>query len=284
MRIALYPNADRDPGFGVTRRLIALIDKYNSQAVIEEGLASGLQEKGLEIGSYEGCQIMICLGGDGTFLAAVHHPSARGLPKIGVNLGSVGFLQEIDTDRMEEALALLVEGRYEIEERALLHSACFDKGGHLLDEDEAFNDVVIGHGSRAKSIVLGLEVDGIRVQDIPGDGVIVSTPSGSTAYSLSAGGPIVHPSAEVILITPICAHTLFNRSYVIGSDAHISLRLLSNQEAAFLTVDGRGGYEMPTGSRLVVKTADRKVQYIKLWGDSFFRTLPAKIQQRGLSR
>ncbi|NLB28403.1 MAG: NAD(+)/NADH kinase [Clostridiaceae bacterium] len=284
VRIALYPNRDRDPGFGVTRRLISTILKFGSAAVIEPAIVPDLIEEGLVRDSYASCDLMICLGGDGTFLSAAHHESSRNLAKTGVNLGSVGFLQEIDPDRMDEAVARLVEGDYEIEDRSLLESSCFDTGGHKVLNDEALNDVVIARGSRAKSIVTALEVDGVRVQDIPGDGVIVSTPTGSTAYSLSAGGPIVHPTADVILVTPICPHTTQNRSYVIGAGARIVLRLISNQDGAFLTVDGRGGYELTTGSRVNIKTSERKVKYIRLWGDSFFKTLPAKIQQRGLSR
>ena len=150
--------------------------------------------------------------------------------------------------------------------------------------EEALNDVVIARGMRAKSITVGLEVDGIRVQNIRGDGVIISTPTGSTAYSLSAGGPIIHPTTDVILVTPICPHTLQNRSYVIDAGSVITLRLMSNQEDAVLTVDGREEIPLLMGSRVTVNSSDRKVQYIRLWGESFFKTLPAKIQQRGLSR
>ncbi len=284
MRIALYPNEDRDPGFGVTRRLISTITAYGATPVIEDGLVPDLKEEGLVRAPYTDCDLMICLGGDGTFLAAAHHDSSRGLPKTGINLGSVGFLLEIDPDRMDQALERLIKGDFEVEDRSLLQASYYDTGGHEGYADEALNDVVIARGSRAKSIIVALEVDGIQVQNIPGDGVIVSTPTGSTAYSLSAGGPIVHPVSDVILVTPICPHTMQNRTYVICAQSRISLRLISNREGAFLTVDGRGGLEMLAGSRVTVKSAGRKVKYIRLWGDSFFKTLPAKIQQRGLSR
>lgn len=284
MRIALYPNADRDPGFGVTRRLISSITGAGATAVIEAGILPDFHEEGLVRGPYADCQLMICLGGDGTFLSAAHHDSSRDLPKIGVNLGSVGFLMEIEVDRLDQALERLLQADYQVEDRSLLESSCFDTGGHKVLTDEALNDVVIARGSRAKSIILGLEIDGVRVQNIPGDGVIVSTPTGSTAYSLSAGGPIVHPASDVILITPICPHTMQNRTYVISADSQITLRLISNQDGATLTVDGRGGLEISTGSRVKVQSAKRKVKYIRLWGESFYQTLPAKIQQRGLSR
>ena len=198
-----------------------------------------------------------------TFLSAAHHESAKNLPITGVNLGSVGFLHEIDVDRMERAVKLLIDGNYSIEQRALLASSCYDTGGHRIVFEEALNDVVLARGNVVKSIDVGLEIDGERVENLPGDGVIIATPTGSTAYSLSAGGPIIHPTAEVMLITPICPHTLQNRSYVIGLKSEITLRLISNQGGAILSVDGRVG-EMTIGSRVTVGVSDRKVQYIRL--------------------
>jgi NAD+ kinase len=284
VRIALYPNRDRDPGFGVTRRLISCISKSGATAVIEDEFAPDLIDDNLVRASYGTCDLMICLGGDGTFLTAAHLESAKDLPKTGINLGSVGFLQEIDPDRMESAVKLLIEGDYRIENRSLLAASCYDTGGHRTLDDEALNDVVLARGNRAKSITVALEIDGERVENIPGDGVIVSTATGSTAYSLSAGGPVIHPVSDVILITPICPHTLQNRSYVTCSDSDITLRLISNQEDAYLTIDGRGGYQMSTGQRVTVNSSNRKVKYIRLWEEAFFKSVSTKIQQRGLFR
>ncbi|HZK28658.1 MAG TPA: NAD(+)/NADH kinase [Clostridia bacterium] len=284
MRIALFPNRDRDPGFGVTRRLIACISKLGATAVMEDSIASDLVDESLVRASYATCDLMICLGGDGTFLTAAHLASAKDLPKTGVNLGSVGFLQEIDLGRMDKAVKLLVDGDYRIEHRSLLAASCFDTGGHRTLEDEALNDVVLARGNRAKSIIVALEVDGERIEHIPGDGLIVSTATGSTAYSLSAGGPVIHPASDVILITPICPHTLQHRSYVTCADSNITLRLLSNEEDAYLTIDGRGGYQMTAGSRVTIKSSDRKVKYIRLWEEAFFKAISTKIQQRGLFR
>jgi NAD+ kinase len=284
VRIALYPNLSRDPGFVVTRRLISCIAEGGAEAVIEEDIAPQLSAECLIRDSYETCDLLICLGGDGTFLSAAHHESAKNLPITGVNLGSVGFLHEIDVDRMERAVKLLIDGNYSIEQRALLASSCYDTGGHRIVFEEALNDVVLARGNVVKSIDVGLEIDGERVENLPGDGVIIATPTGSTAYSLSAGGPIIHPTAEVMLITPICPHTLQNRSYVIGLKSEITLRLISNQGGAILSVDGRVGYEMTIGSRVTVGVSDRKVQYIRLWDEDFFKTLPTKIHKRGLSR
>ncbi len=284
MRIALYPNLSRDPGFVVTRRLISFIAEAGAAAVIEDGIAPELRSDCLIRDSYESCDLLICLGGDGTFLSAAHHESAKKLPITGVNLGSVGFLHEIDVDRMERAVRLLINREFTIEQRALLASSCYDTGGHRIVFEEALNDVILARGNIVKSIDVGLEIDGERVENLPGDGVIIATPTGSTAYSFSAGGPIIHPTAEVMLITPICPHTLQNRSYVIGLNSEITLRLISNQGSAILSVDGRVGYEMTTGSRVTVGVSDRKVQYIRLWDEDFFKTLPTKIRKRGLSR
>jgi len=283
VRIALYPNLSRDPGFVVTRRLISCIAEGGATAVVEDKIPE-LEAECLIRDSYDTCDLLICLGGDGTFLSAVHHESAKNLPITGVNLGSVGFLHEIDVDRMERAVRLLIDRKFTIEQRALLSSSCYDTGGHRIVFEEALNDVILARANIVKSIDVGLEIDGERVENLPGDGVIISTPTGSTAYSLSAGGPIIHPTAEVMLITPICPHTLQNRSYVIGVDSEITLRLISSQGGAILSVDGRVGYNMTIGSRVTVGVSDRKVQYIRLWNEDFFKTLPTKIRKRGLSR
>ena len=141
MRIALYPNLSRDPGFVVTRRLISFIAAAGATAVIEDGIAPELKAECLFRGSYESCDLLICLGGDGTFLTAAHHESAKNLPITGVNLGSVGFLHEIDVERMERAVKLLVDRAYTIEQRALLASSCYDTGGHRIVFEEALKDV-----------------------------------------------------------------------------------------------------------------------------------------------
>lgn len=256
----------------------------DADVVIEPNVVPDLEEPGLIRDSYATCDVMISLGGDGTFLSAAHYESARDLPKTGVNLGSVGFLQEIDLDRLERALKMIVDGDYRIELRSLLKASCYDTGGHVTLVDEALNDVVLARGNRAKSVEVALDIDGERVEDIAGDGVIVATPTGSTAYSLSAGGPIIEPRAQVNVITPLCPHSLQNRAFVTCADSVITLRLISNQEGAYLTIDGRGGHEMTTGDRVTIETSDRQVQYIRLWEEAFYETLPMKIKQRGLGR
>ncbi|NLZ66507.1 MAG: NAD(+)/NADH kinase [Clostridiaceae bacterium] len=285
MRIALYPNRGRDHEFEITKRLAQYIEAYGAQAVIEEGVAPDLScNVPIERASYASCDVMIVLGGDGTFLSAAHLVSARNIPKTGVNLGSVGFLLEAEPDQIEDVVRKLVNKDYRIELRPLLASYHVRSDGVSQDVEFALNDVVLARGNIAKTITIELSIDGETVDHIPGDGIIVATPTGSTAYSLAVGGPILEPSLDAILVSAICPHTLHDRSFVLGADTEIRLALLSEDEEAYLTVDGRASCAVEKGDSVTVRTAPHKLPMIKLWEDAFFKNLPVKIQKRGVSR
>jgi NAD+ kinase len=283
LRIALYPNSSRDDNLSITRRLIALIASYGATAVLEDDLAPEISEtQGLERASYNTCDIIICLGGDGTFISAVHHESAYNLPITGVNLGQVGFLPEIDVEMLEEAVQRLVNKQYSIENRVMLDVSCYDSEGKRFAHDHAINDVVLARGGCPRIVTIDLEIENVPVESIPGDGIIVSTPTGSTAYSMSAGGPIVHPTMDLLLITPICPHTLHNRTYIADADTTVSLKLQQYPTCAILSVDGRSHYDIYHNDRVEVACSRHAFQFIRIWEDKFFQILPEKIQKRGL--
>ncbi len=283
MRIALYPNSSRDVNLAVTRRLISLINSYGATAVLEDDVAPEISgTPGLQRASYETCDFVICLGGDGTFISAVHRDSTYNLPVCGVNLGQVGFLPEIDVARLEEAVQRLIHKKYSIEKRVMLDVSCFDAEGKRFAHDHAINDVVLARGGCPRIITIDLEIADIPVESIPGDGIIVSTPTGSTAYAMSAGGPIVHPTMDLLLITPICPHTLHNRTYVVDANTSVSLKLQPYPNCATLSVDGRSHYDVYHSDRVELVCSRHAFQFIRIWEDKFFQTLPEKIQKRGL--
>lgn len=285
MRIALYPNPDRDHHFITTRRLIHLIHTHGGTAVLEPAMAPEIDEMlGMERASFTTCDLMISLGGDGTFISAAHHAIELRLPVTGVNLGSVGFLPEIDIGHLEEAVEIIMNKAFKIEERMILDVTCFNDEGTVFAKNRAINDVVLTRGGVSRIITAELQIDGISVEKIPGDGVIVASPTGSTAYTLSAGGPIVHPTLEMMLITPICPHTLHNRTYVSGPDTTVSLTLMPYPKEATLSVDGWAHYAVRTDYTINVCKSTRSLRFARLWQDVFFETLPQKIQKRGISR
>ena len=285
MRIALYPNRVRDHGYEITKHLAQRITECGAQAVLEDDIALDISCKvPIERASYSTCDVMIVLGGDGTFLSAAHLVSARNVPKTGINLGSVGFLLEAEPSQIDEVVKKLVTGDYHIEPRSLLASYHERLGGTPHEVEYALNDVVLARGNIAKTITIELSIDGETIDHIPGDGVIVATSTGSTAYSLSVGGPILDPSLDVILVSTICPHTLHDRSFVLKADSEIRLALISKEAEAYLTVDGRAFYAVEQGDSIKVETAPYKLPMIKLWEDAFFKSLPDKIQKRGVSR
>ena len=277
MRIALYPNQDRDPGFGVTRRLIAHITRLGATAVIEEGIVPDLIEEGLTRDSYSSCELMICLGGDGTFLSAAHHESSKGLPKIGVNLGSVGFLQEIDPDRMGQAVESLIAGDFDIEARSLLESSCHDTGGLEIMMEEALNDVVIDKGAIGRLIEFELFIDGEFIFNLRSDGLIVSTPTGSTAYALSAGGPILHPTLTGIALVPLYPHALTYRPVTVNDTVEIELRI-THADDPRVHFDGQVTQDLQVGDSVRIHRSDHAISFLHPPGYSYFSMLRQKLQ------
>lgn len=283
MRIGLYANPDKDPQYRVTEAAAKQICALGAEAVV--GTTDGAPEMpeipGTTRGEYSQCDCLISLGGDGTFLSAVHLPCCSGIPIIGVNLGSVGFLPEILPDQLDQALEHLVNQPWNIEKRMMLSVSCYDKNGCLVETGNALNDAVISRGGHSRIVNLQLTIDHDTVDRIPGDGLIVSTPTGSTAYSLSSGGPIIHPELMLMLITPICPHTLHNRSYIASEKSRVTIKLCEYPYKAVLAIDGRQEVYLESGSTVVIERSERCLKIIRLGPDHFYATVPRKIHARG---
>jgi len=283
MRIGLYANPDKDPGYQVTGKAASLIKAAGAAAVVgpehKPDLLAAAPDA--EFGEFATCDCIISLGGDGTFLSAVHQPCCTSIPIIGINLGSVGFLPEIMPDDLDHALRQLVRGDWQIEQRMMLQVDCHDASGKLIESGRALNDAVISRGGRSRIVNLELTINQELVDRIPGDGLIVSTPTGSTAYSLSSGGPIIHPELMLMLITPICPHTLHNRSYIASDSSRVIIRLCDYPYQAVLAIDGRQEVYLDSDSTVVIERSARNLQMIRLGPDHFYAALPRKIHARG---
>ncbi len=284
MRIGLYANPDKDSDYHITRKVAALIKEHGATAVIGENhdatdILAAVPDG--RIGSYHDCDCIISLGGDGTFLSAAHLPCCGELPLIGINLGSVGFLPEILPDELPTAIGQLVQGCWTMEERMMLAVSCYDPAGRLLETGNALNDAVVSRGGHSRIVNLELTIDKELVDRIPGDGLIISTPTGSTAYSLSSGGPIIHPELALMLITPICPHTLHNRSYIASPGSRVIVRICDYPYQAVLAIDGRREIALASDSLIVIERSPRILRMIRLGADHFYATLPQKIHARG---
>ena len=220
--------------------------------------------------------VLICFGGDGTILHTAKSAHKWDVPVMGVNLGSVGFIAELEAGELS-LLSRLASGRFTIEERMMLDVAVL-RDGRVLYRDTALNDAVVTKGAVAR--VLELEVTGDRVAaaSFSGDGVVVCTPTGSTAYSMSAGGPIVEPTAQNIIITPICAHSLRAKSIVLDRARTVGVRLARGaRKTAYLSVDGGRAFKLLSCDQAEIKRSESVVKLVKLSGRSFYEGINRKL-------
>jgi NAD+ kinase len=222
-------------------------------------------------------ELVIVLGGDGTLLAAARVFARGEVPILSVNLGALGFLTEVRLGDMYTYLEAWCKGGCCIESRAMLHSELW-RDGKLHCEHEALNDVVVSKGAIARMGHFRAEVDGQLAAEFRADGVIVTTPTGSTAYSLAAGGPVLIPGVDVLMITPICPHQLTLRPLVVPGRSHVVLGIWGIPDLTYLTVDGQEAIEMRVGDELRCRRSDYCVKLIRLGENGFFDILRSKLK------
>jgi NAD+ kinase len=220
---------------------------------------------------------MACVfGGDGTLLHAARLVGGSGVPILGVNLGALGFLTEVNLEDLHAAFEKILSGRYHLESRMMLRIEVY-RGSETAARCLALNDAVINKGAISRMIELEVSVNSQVVTVTRADGLIISTPTGSTAYSLSAGGPILYPTLEAFIITPICPHTLTNRPVVVPDEAVVDLKLRHGSDV-MLTVDGQVGLPLQAGDTLKVLKAEASIRLVQLGGSAFFRLLREKLK------
>lgn len=221
--------------------------------------------------------LLLVLGGDGTLLSVARLVGARDVPILGVNLGGLGFLTEVTLEELYQALEAVFQGTYEVTQRILL-SATVHRQGERIAEYVALNDAVINKGALARMIELETHIDGQYVTTFRADGLILSTPTGSTAYSLAAGGPIVYPTLRALVMTPICPHTLNFRPLVISDAATVEIVQGSANENAYLTLDGQVGFTLRHRDVIKVVRSEHTITLLKAPGKNYFQILRAKLK------
>lgn len=282
-RVGLVANSEKPAAHAVVRRAAMLIARTGRKVHSDEetsqlgGFSSTVHENTRQLA--EATDLVLVFGGDGTILRVAREISGLKTPLLGINIGSLGFLTAVSSDEMSKALRCIWEGSYTLESRALIEAnGIFDGRKVSLC---ALNDFVVSRGLDSRLISLDVSVDGELLTNYRCDGLILSSPTGSTAYSLSAGGVIVHPQAEVFQLTPICPHTLSNRSVIIGLNSRIEVKALSAQPETILSADGQNISEIPVGSSVTFKRSSHSVALMRLSGTSFFRSLRQKLHWSG---
>lgn len=239
---------------------------------------------------YEGCRylareeiplqsdLLLVLGGDGTLLSVARMPGAESVPILAVNLGGLGFLTEIRIEETTQLIERILDGDYCLDQRMMLEATLIKKDGTPSASFRALNDVVVNKGALARIMDLETSVNDSYVNTFKADGLIICTPTGSTGYSLSAGGPIVYPSLHLIVLTPICPHTLTNRPIILPDNSTIKVVLRSESEDVFLTVDGQVGIRMNAGESIMVKKSSATISLVKTPFRNYFEVLKQKLK------
>lgn len=224
-----------------------------------------------------GADLIICFGGDGTILHMSKTATRAGIPILGVNIGTMGFIAELENTELDQ-LRRLATGDYTIDKRMMLDVTVF-RDRDIIFHDICLNDVVLTKGAVARIVHLAVECDGVEAMECGGDGVIVATPTGSTAYSLSAGGPIVEPAAHSILVTPICAHDVGSRCMVTSDQRVITVKLTRNaRRNAYLSVDGGKSVRLSMGDTTIIKKSNLETSLIRLKDRSFYDVVNQKFR------
>ncbi len=263
------------PGVGeVLEDLTAHLERRGLACVLEEEAARKIGRAGGPAREKLPAQVdlVVVLGGDGTLLSVARFAAEAGVPVMGVNMGSLGFLTEIPVAEAKPALDSLLAGAPGVIGRRRLIEARYKGKAHLC-----LNDVVINKGALARMIQIGIRIDGREIAVLKADGLVVATPTGSTAYSLSAGGPIIHPKVPAIILSPICPHTLTFRPLVIAADSTVELRLLTDGEEVHLTLDGQRGAPLEKEDEVRIRISPLEIQLVSSPKRGYFDLVKEKL-------
>ncbi len=279
LTIGLFPNTKKESVGSVLGWMIQYFKDRNVRVLLTENAAQKMGYPDLACSKemmLNEITMGITLGGDGTLLNTAREIAAAGIPICGINMGQLGFLTEVELPDLSAALDKLICEDYGIEERVMLDAIILRKDT-MLHVSTALNDVVISKSGVSRMIKLKLYVDDELTANYAADGLIIATATGSTGYSLSAGGPIINPKLKVFVLTPICPHTLHAKSLVVSESEAIKVRMVSNQEDAVLTIDGQAVHHLLPDDIVLVKSAPFRAQFIKFNGRSYYETLRSKL-------
>lgn len=278
----IITNSAKDPDHALTTRIMSYLKEQgmqcNCQDPKEDVRGTKYRYTNADLIS-DDTDCIIVLGGDGTLIQAARDLNRKDIPLLGVNIGTLGFLTDADMNSVYEAIDLVIQGKYEIDSRMMLEGRVY-RDGNLIYENTALNDIVINRCGILRVIDFDIQVNGEYLNSYSADGVIVATATGSTAYSLSAGGPIVQPNAQMMMVTPICPHTLNKRSIIFGADDEIMIRMSDNkglEEERVASFDGELFCKVITGDQIIVTRSKQVSKFIKTNKLSFLQRIRNKM-------
>ena len=281
-KIGLIPNMKKEKALEITRELYEKFSKHNLEVYLtcEGAKAIGNEKSGAKPDVIaEHAELLIVLGGDGTLLKVARDYAKHDIPILGINVGKVGFLTEIEIGEVNGYIDDIVKDNFEIKERVMLETSVV-RNNNKLCKFIALNDIVISKGSFSKLVELKTYIDDSYLEKYPGDGLIVATSTGSTGYSLSAGGPVINPDLDAILITPICPHILHGRSVIVSPKEKINVKVSTNYAHVVLTIDGQQGFTLQDGDEVIMKSSEHTTKIVKFNKRSFYDVLNHNLVER----
>lgn len=290
MRIGIFPNLVKKESTQIVKHLIDMCNQYQVPYFLPAYIAQSGQEFYQHIDAshlrphteiFDTIDVAMVLGGDGTILKQANQFAKYGVPVCGVNLGSLGFLYEVETRILEHRFRDMLEGNYYIEDRMMLHSELVCEDGTVKNMPDALNDIVIGHGNVGKLIRVDMSINGHFIQQYPGDGIIIATPTGSTGYTFSAGGPIISPSIHCIMVTPICPHLLLKVPLVLSQKDRITLSVANSRNDIRISVDGMMDEEFTKTMVLNIYESQKVLKLMRFNKNYFYKNLFTKMMGHG---
>ena len=278
--IAIYPNINKEESIQVMARIRDFFGDKGDKAriVMNRSIAEMVHcpEYGVDDLDKESIDLGLSIGGDGTLLGVCRRLYTRTIPACGINIGHVGFLTDIELPELEGRLDNLLKGEYQVVERTVISGSVLSQGNRRM-LGHAINDVVIGKGGLSRMLSLSMRIDDTLIADYKADGVIVATATGSTAYSLSAGGPIVNPAVPALLITPICPHTLEARPMIIPDDEEVQIYIAAVHQDIQMTFDGQESFQLLPGDVVYIRKGKNPARIIKFGDKNYYDTLKSKL-------
>jgi len=276
MIIALFPNEKKQHSFELAIQIRGFLKKRGIEVAAEDEKAHSIQALPLSSVDPKKIKFLISMGGDGTLLRISHQYSHLIAPILGINLGHLGFMADVPSSDIFPSLSDLLEGAYKVEERLAIESS--RPGGEPL---RAVNDIVFHRAKNYSLIELAIAVDGVYINTFVADGIIIATPTGSTAYSLAAGGPILAPLLDAIVITPICPHTISNRPLVLTADRKIEIQYISPYDPIDVRADGLDVFSLKSGEKVAIRRSPKPFKIVNLDRHEYFSTLRKKLGWSG---
>lgn len=276
MIIALFPNEKKKHSFELAIQIREFLESQGIRVAAEDEKAASIGAIPLSIANPSEIRFLISMGGDGTLLRISHQYSHLEAPILGINLGHLGFMADIPTADIFPSLTDLLNGAYTIDNRIALEASRENR-----ERLRAVNDIVFHRASNYSLIELAIQVDGIYINTFVADGIIIATPTGSTAYSLAAGGPILAPALDAVVITPICPHTISNRPIVLTTDRKIEIQYLSTYGPIDVRADGLDAYSLKSGDSISIQRSSQPFKIVNLHRHEYFSTLRKKLGWSG---